>query len=78
MIEQYNKSLKKKLIANQNCLTRLQFQNKFSLVSIQKIHNYVSLRPHLYRNELTGKILCNSLNWKFCNFVSLVIQNDSE
>jgi hypothetical protein len=27
---------------------------------------------------LTGNIICNSLNWKICSFVSLVIQNDSE
>jgi hypothetical protein len=40
----------------------LRFQNKcnkFSLVFIQKVHNSVSLSPHLYRNELTGKIICN-------------------
>jgi hypothetical protein len=52
-------------------LAKLRFQNKcnkFSLVSIQKVHNSVSLSPHL-----TGNILCTSLNWKFCSFVSLVI-----
>jgi hypothetical protein len=57
--------IKKFLSANQNCLTKLQFENKcskFSLVSIQKVHNSVSLSPHLYSNELTGNIICNSLN----------------
>jgi hypothetical protein len=54
MAEQYHKFL----TANQNILTKLQFQNKcnkLSLVSIQKVHNSVSLSPHLYRNELTVK-----------------------
>jgi hypothetical protein len=41
MAEQYHKFL----TANQNILTKLQFQNKcnkLSLVSIQKVHNFVS------------------------------------
>ena len=60
------------LAFNQKFWTKLQFQNRCNKFSL------VSWIPHLYSNELTGKILCNCLNWKFCSFVYLVIQNDSE
>jgi hypothetical protein len=56
------------LAFNQIFWTKLQFQNRCNKFSL------VSWIPHLYSNELTGKILCNCLNWKFCSFVYLVIQ----
>jgi hypothetical protein len=52
-------------IENQNTIqifwTKLQFPNIcsiFFLVSLHKFHNSASLSPHIYRNELTGNILC--------------------
>jgi hypothetical protein len=48
-----------------------------SYIENQNTVNNILLILKCY-NKLTGKILCNSLNWKFCSFVSLAIQNDNE
>jgi hypothetical protein len=40
---------RKLLIENPISLTKLQLKNRFFLVSIQKVHNSVSLFPHLYK-----------------------------
>jgi hypothetical protein len=65
-------------IDQRHVLCNLVYMLKITMSNSNEIHNSVSLSPHLYRNELTGKSLYNSLNWKFCSFVSLVIQNDNE
>jgi hypothetical protein len=40
---------RKLLTENPIFLTKLQLKNRFFLVSIQKVHNSVSLFPHLYK-----------------------------
>jgi hypothetical protein len=60
---------------NQNCFMQVHSQNrcsKLSLVSVQKVHSSVSLKPHLKRKEFATVILCEYLNWKFWSLVFLV------
>jgi hypothetical protein len=43
-----------------------------SLVSVQKLYSYVSVKWHLEREESAAVILWKRLNWKFSNLVCLV------